>query len=65
MSYLLEDALTQGLITRIELTRQDDDGLHFTAHGSAPGQRRIIYEKQGSPTRLQLLFWSDSPPSPL
>lgn len=49
MSHLVENALAQGLITRIELTRQTEDGLHFKAYGTAPGQRRIAYEVLGPP----------------
>ena len=50
MSRLLEDALVAGLINKVQLVRQDEDGLHFQAQGSAPGQKRITYEVLGSPT---------------
>ncbi len=49
MSHLLENALAAGLINKVQLVRQDDEGLHFVAQGSAPGQKRITYEAPGSP----------------
>lgn len=49
MACLTHQALTVGLITKIEVTRQDGPILYYKAHGYAPGQPRITFEAGSNP----------------
>ena len=44
MSNLIHSALTGGLVSKVETSRQVGTTLYFKAHGSAPGQPRIVCE---------------------
>ncbi len=41
---IIDSALRNGLVSKVEIARQDGLTLFFKAYGTAPGQSKIIFE---------------------